>query len=106
VERDDKVRSEYVSYTATLPSFLALNSYFSFLPSLHKLTKEVSMGVVQLALPTENKVSYSYRVLVIEDNDACAKTMMWIMESLGHTAQIALDGHSAIELGTVNKPQV
>ena len=40
------------------------------------------MGVVQLALPTEDKISYSYRILVVDDNEACAKTMMWMMEVL------------------------
>lgn len=64
------------------------------------------MGVFQLALPTEDKVSYSYRVLVIDDNEASAKTMMWTMEMLGHTAQIALDGYTAIELAKTFLPNV
>ena len=64
------------------------------------------MGVVQLALPTEDKVSYSYRILVVDDNEACAKTMMWMMEGLGHTAQIALDGYTAIDLAKTFLPNV
>ena len=64
------------------------------------------MGVIQLALPTENKLSYSYRILVVDDSEACAKTMMWTMESLGHTAQIALDGYTAIETAKNFLPNV
>ena len=49
---------------------------------------------------------HSYRILVIDDNAACAKTMMWTMEMLGHTAQIALDGPSALTLAKTFRPDV
>jgi len=48
----------------------------------------------------------SYRILVIDDNEPCAKTMMWTLEMLGHTAQIALDGKTAIALAQSYHPDV
>ena len=49
---------------------------------------------------------HSYRILVVDDNEPCAKTMMWTMEMLGHTAQIALDGPAAIKLAKSFLPDV
>ena len=54
---------------------------------------------------TEEK-SQHYRVLVVDDNKDCAKTMTWVMEMLGHTAQMALDGQSAIALAKSFRPDV
>ena len=48
----------------------------------------------------------SYSILVVDDNEPCAKTMMWTMEMLGHTAQIALDGKTAIKLAKSFHPDV
>lgn len=50
--------------------------------------------------------SPKYRILVVDDNENCAQTMMWIMEMLGHTAVIALDGESAITLAKTFRPDV
>lgn len=47
-----------------------------------------------------------YRVLVVDDDEGCAKTLTWIMEMLGHDAQFALDGQSAIGLARTFHPQV
>ena len=37
------------------------------------------------------------RVLVADDNPESAKTVGWMIESLGHKVQLAFDGNSAIE---------
>lgn len=47
-----------------------------------------------------------YRILVVDDNENCAKVMMWTLEALGHTVQMALDGPSAIELAVSFHPDV
>lgn len=39
-----------------------------------------------------------YRLLVVDDNENCAKVIMWGLEALGHTAQMATDGQTAIAL--------
>ena len=54
----------------------------------------------------EEAPTHSYRVLVVDDNEPSAKTMMWTMEMLGHTAQIALDGQSALSLARSFHPDV
>jgi CheY-like chemotaxis protein len=45
-------------------------------------------------------------MLVVDDNESCAKVMAWLLESLGHTAQIALDGKTSIELAKSFHPDV
>lgn len=52
------------------------------------------------------KKMHNYRVLVVDDNKECAKTMMWTMEMLGHTAQFSLDGKAAIRLAKSFQPDV
>jgi CheY-like chemotaxis protein len=55
------------------------------------------------ALPEEASTAesaHSYRVLVVDDNETCAKVMMWGLEALGHTAKMATDGQTAIALAT------
>lgn len=47
-----------------------------------------------------------HRILVIDDNEACAITMMWTMEGLGHISQMAFDGKTAIEKAKIFKPNV
>jgi CheY-like chemotaxis protein len=49
---------------------------------------------------------HNYRILVVDDNEACAKTTMWTMEMLGHTAQVAFDGPTAIALAKSFHPDV
>ena len=49
---------------------------------------------------------YRYRILVVDDNEGCAKTLMWTMEILGHEAQCTLDGYSAIEIAKTFQPEV
>lgn len=52
------------------------------------------------ALERESTVEklHHYRLLVVDDNKVCAKVMMWGLEALGHTARMATDGQTAIEL--------
>lgn len=47
-----------------------------------------------------------HRILVVDDNENCAKVMMWTLEALGHTVQMALNGQDAIELAKSFHPNV
>src|ERR1700722_12533883 len=55
--------------------------------------------------PTAEKLQ-NYRILIVDDNKSCAVTMLWTMEMLGHTAKMAVDGPSAIELARSFQPDV
>lgn len=68
------------------------------------------MGITQNeivgdAISTVEKPRY-YRILVVDDNENCAKIMMWTLEALGHTVQMALNGPDAIELARAFHPDV
>ncbi len=47
-----------------------------------------------------------YRILVIDDNENCAKVMMWTIETFGHTCKMAHDGVSAIALAESFLPDI
>lgn len=49
---------------------------------------------------------HQYRILVVDDNESCAKIMMWALEGLGHNAVMALDGPSAIKLAIYFRPDI
>ena len=49
---------------------------------------------------------HNYRILVVDDDEACAKMLMWTLEELGQVAQIALDGRTAIELAKSSQPDL
>ncbi len=53
-----------------------------------------------------SKQSHHYRILVVDDNEGCAKMLMWTMEMLGHDAQFALSGQTAIELAKSFRPEI
>jgi len=55
--------------------------------------------------PTSENLN-GYRILVIDDNENCAKIMMWTMEIFGHTVEMATDGPTAIELAKSFRPNV
>lgn len=46
------------------------------------------------------------KILVVDDNDASAKTMGWTLELLGHQAQLAHDGPSALQAALSFIPDV
>lgn len=46
------------------------------------------------------------RIMVVDDNEASAKTMGWMMELAGHTIQLANDGYSALEIAKTFNPAV
>lgn len=70
--------------------------------SLDHETKEVTaMETSQPATDTTK-----YRVLVVDDNQASAKTMGWTVELLGHEAKLAHDGPSAITLAREYQPHI
>ncbi len=47
-----------------------------------------------------------HRVLIVDDNDASAKTIGWMMESYGHEYSIASSGRIAIELSRSFLPDI
>jgi len=49
---------------------------------------------------------HNYRILIVDDNEPCAKTLMWTLEMLGATAKIALDGPTAIDLAKSFHPEI
>jgi len=48
----------------------------------------------------------SLRVLVVDDNEALAKTLGWMVELSGHEIRVAHDGRSAIEIAQIYNPSV
>ena len=69
------------------------------------------MGIIQAALlPDDHTIvettPYNYRILVVDDNEASAKTLMWTMEMLGHTVQAAFDGQTAITIAKTFLPEI
>lgn len=46
------------------------------------------------------------RILVVDDNQASAKTMGWTVEAIGHEAKLAHDGPSAIAVAREYAPHV
>ncbi len=48
----------------------------------------------------------SLRVLIVDDNEASAKTLGWMMELLGHEAQISHDGQEAIGMARSSPPDI
>jgi len=68
------------------------------------------MGTTQLisSLDEESTAEkpQNYRILIVDDNKSCAITMMWTMEMLGHTAEMVVDGPTAIELAKSFQPDV
>jgi len=49
---------------------------------------------------------HQYRILVVDDSEVLAKTMMWMLEMLGHKVQIATDGPTAIEAAKSFDPEI
>lgn len=47
-----------------------------------------------------------YRILIVDDNEASAKTLGWTLEILGHDIQLAHEGTKAIELAQSYKPDI
>jgi len=67
------------------------------------------MAIIQTidALDTVDEQNlHDYRVLVVDDNENCAKVMMWALEALGHTGKMAHDGEAAIALAKSFRPDV
>jgi len=68
------------------------------------------MNVTQPAKAPVEEISaenlHGYRVLIVDDNEASAKTLMWTMEMLGHSAKIAFDGPNAIALAKSFLPDI
>ncbi len=48
----------------------------------------------------------SYRVLIVDDNEASAKTLGWTLEMLAHETTLAHEGHNAIETAKTYLPNI
>lgn len=48
----------------------------------------------------------SYRILVVDDNQASAKTLGWMMEALGHKVELAYSGKDALSMAHWFKPDI
>ena len=59
----------------------------------------------EASLANESQV-VPLRVLVVDDNDASAKTLGWMIELAGHEIKLAHDGKSAIETARTYQPEV
>lgn len=59
-----------------------------------------SSGKLKRSLP------YKYRILVVDDNEACAQLIMWTLEALGQEAQIALSGEDALNIAKSLRPEL
>ncbi len=54
----------------------------------------------------EQKPDKNLKVLIVDDNEALAKTTGWMIEFWGHSIYIANDGASAIRLAHEHRPEV
>jgi CheY-like chemotaxis protein len=69
----------------------------------------LSEAPVPAAVPetsTLKKSSRRYRMLVVDDNEASAKTLAWTLELMGHDVRVAHDGLRAIEIAESFLPEV
>ena len=66
------------------------------------------MGIPQpfISRDEESSNGKPYRILVVDDNENCAKVLMWTMEMLGHTVKMAVDGKAAIALAQLFHPEI
>ena len=46
------------------------------------------------------------RVLIVDDNEASAKTLGWMLEMMGHDIRLAHDGAKAIEIAETYRPHI
>jgi CheY-like chemotaxis protein/two-component sensor histidine kinase len=47
-----------------------------------------------------------YRVLIVDDNEASAKTLGWMLEMMGHDIRLAHEGRKAIETADAYNPHI
>ena len=62
--------------------------------------------VTAKAAAAENQASPSFRILVVDDNEASAKTLGWMMESLGHKIELAYTAKTALSIAHEFKPDI
>jgi CheY-like chemotaxis protein len=56
------------------------------------------MAMIKPTADSNTSAPYKYQILVVDDNEPCAKVMMWTLEALGQKAQIAFDGKTALSI--------
>jgi CheY-like chemotaxis protein len=52
------------------------------------------------------ETGFSYRILIVDDSQASAKTLGWMVELMGHTPELAFGGKEAIARARSFKPDV
>jgi len=60
----------------------------------------------EIIVPENGTHPESYRILIVDDNEASAKTLGWTLEILGHEARLAHEGKKAIEMAKAYLPDV
>ncbi len=73
------------------------------LPVVSALEKESAENTDKA---THEELPSSLRMLVVDDNEASAKTIGWMMELLGQEVRTAYNGRDAIEIARTYHPQV
>jgi signal transduction histidine kinase len=80
------------------------SAFFVNLPSIKQknaaLRPESRSHVMQ---PPEQE---AYKILIVDDNEASAKTLGWMLEILGHEVILAFNGPEALERSQIFKPHV
>jgi signal transduction histidine kinase/DNA-binding response OmpR family regulator len=67
---------------------------------------EALCGEEKKAPAASSSPSTPLKVLIVDDNEASAKTMGWMLEIEGHEARLAHEGKKAIELAKAYRPNV
>ncbi|HEY6005736.1 MAG TPA: response regulator [Anaeromyxobacter sp.] len=66
-----------------------------------------AIAIARKQAPTQAEPRPARRkVLVVDDQDASAQTLAEVLEMLGHTVEIAMDGPSAVAKARANPPDV
>jgi CheY-like chemotaxis protein len=58
------------------------------------------------AQPAAEKPLHKHCILVVDDNEASAQTLTWMMEAMGHEVKMANDGATALRVAPSFKPDV
>jgi PAS domain S-box-containing protein len=88
VEAFSEGRDKGTEFTVRLPIIEKNKELFNKIADIHSQ-----------ALP-------QYRVLVVDDNEASAKTLGWMMEALGHKVELAYNAGSALSAAYEFEPEI
>lgn len=78
-------------------------SQFVLTLPLHRRTPEI---VEQPAPPVPPRLGMRHKILIVDDNLDAAESLAEYLKVAGHETQIAHDGHAAIRLAAIDRPDV